>query len=240
MRGGWLPVFVSYVGPYGAVASEAITDGQTRDYWFYLEYKNGDHNEQVLLEVPRESSETLIAKAKDIFGSRVVRPEFQEKGEEIEKHGRIDDTRLPDLPSKHIIKVDTQNHPLPETRSDKATVVVVCPSLATLNVGQGNQYKLHANDQVIAVNKFGTYSFAYLDQGKYLLASQSENANGFEIELEAGKSYYFLQNTFSGSFKGHTMLSRNSAELVMYELNGSYFADWKRRAEKPARVALSH
>jgi hypothetical protein len=27
--------------------------------------------------------------------------------------------------------------------------------------------------------------------------------------------------------KNHTMLSRNSEELVMHELKGSYFSDWK-------------
>jgi hypothetical protein len=59
------------------------------------------------------------------------------------------------------------------------------------------------------------------------LISQSENAYGFELELEAGKSYYFLQNTFDGMFKRETSLSRNSPELVMYLLDGSYYADWK-------------
>jgi hypothetical protein len=33
---------------------------------------------------------------------------------------------------------------------------------------------------------------------------------------------------FEGVLKERTMLSRNSPELVMYELNGSYFSDWKR------------
>jgi len=45
------------------------------------------------------------------------------------------------------------------------------------------------------------------------------------VELEAGKSYYFLQNTFDGIFKSETSLSRNSPELVMYFLDGSYYAE---------------
>lgn len=56
-------------------------------------------------------------------------------------------------------------------KPDKATVVVVCPPLAARNAGFGNQFKLHANDEVVAVNKTGTYSFAYLDPGKYRLIS---------------------------------------------------------------------
>jgi hypothetical protein len=88
---------------------------------------------------------------------------------------------------------------------------------------------LHANDNVVAVNRAGTYSFAYLDPGKYKLVSQSENANGFEMQLEAGKEYYFLQNTFQGALKWDTGLSRNSPELVMYELNGAYYSRWKQK-----------
>jgi hypothetical protein len=239
MRGGWLPVVVAAAGVPGAIASAVIAGIHVHDYWFYLEYKNGDHNEQVLLEVPKESSEKVIGKATSLFGSRVTMPEFQEKGETIEKGEELDEKHLPDLRSKHTMRVDKENHPLPEVKPDKATVVVVCPSLAARNVGLGNQYKLHANDRVIAVNKWGTYSFAYVDPGKYHLVSQSENANGFEIEMEAGKAYYFLQNTFEGTFKGATMLSRNSPELVMYELNGSYFSDWKRKGQDTASASAA-
>jgi hypothetical protein len=44
-----------------------------------------------------------------------------------------------------------------------------------------------------------------------------------------------MQNTFEGIVKGRTMLSRNSPELVMYEVDGSYFSDWKRKS-KPNEV----
>jgi hypothetical protein len=208
-----------------------VTAKHVQEHWFYLEYRNGDHDEKVLLEVPKESSERMISKVQSIFGPRVTMPEFQEKGEAIQKGEDLDEKHIPDLRSQHTVTVDKQNHPLPETKADKATVVVVCPSLAARYAGHGNQFKLHANDHVIAVNKLGTYGFAYLDPGQYTLISQSENANGFKIELQAGKSYYFLQNTFAGIVKEHTMLSRNSPEIVMYELNGSYFSDWRRKSK---------
>jgi hypothetical protein len=73
----------------------------------------------------------------------------------------------------------------------------------------------------------GTYSFAYLDPGKYRLVSQAEDANGFEMELEAGHEYFFLQNAFQGAFKSQTRLSRNSREVVTYLAEGSYLSDWK-------------
>jgi hypothetical protein len=79
-----------------------------------------------------------------------------------------------------------QTHPTPEIKSDKALVVVVCPSPAARYSGKGNQVKLHANDHVVVVNKMGTYGFAYLDPGEYLLVSQTENASGFQMKLEAG------------------------------------------------------
>lgn len=215
----------------GGVLGGIATAMHVQDHWFYLEYKSSDQNEQVLLEVPKESSEQVIAKAQSLFGSRVTMPEFQEKGEAIQKGEELDVKHIPDLRSQHTVTIDKKNHPLPEVKADKATVVVVCPSLAARNAGHGNQFKLHANDHVVAVNKLGTYGFAYLDPGQYNLISQSENANGFTIELEAGKSYYFIQNTFAGIVKGHTMPSRNSPEIVMYELNSSYYSDWKRKSK---------
>ena len=215
MRGG----AVAYLNLPGLIAAAQ----HVTDYWFYLEYKSGDHNEPVLFEIPKGSSEKVIAKARDLFGARIIMPDFEEKSEEV------DPNTLPDLKSKHTFVADKEHHPLPEVKVDKATVVVVCPALETRYTARGNQFKLHANDNVIAVNRAGTYSFAYLDPGKYKLVSQSENANGFEMQLEAGKEYYFLQNTFQGALKWDTGLSRNSPELVMYELNGAYYSRWKRK-----------
>jgi hypothetical protein len=194
--------------------------GHIQNYFFYLEYGSNGKGEQ-LLEVPRESSKDVIAEATRSFGSKVTPSDYQEQGEQI------DPAKLPGAKSKDALKVDKHNHPLPEAKAGKALVVVVCPALAARYAGRGNQFKLHANDRVIAVNKQGTYSFAYLDPGKYRLVSQSENAYGFEMELAAGKSYYFLQNTFGGVLKNDTSLSRHSPELVMYLLNGSYYSDWK-------------
>jgi hypothetical protein len=82
---------------------------------------------------------------------------------------------------------------------------------------------------VVAGNKPGTYSFAYLDPGEYLLASQAENASGLKLTIEAGKDYYFLQNTFMGVFKSRTGLSQQSKEIVLHEMSGAGYADWKRK-----------
>jgi hypothetical protein len=223
MRGGGVAQVISAAGLPGAIAGGVIAGKHVHDYWFYLEYKNGEHNEPVLLAVPEDSSDAVIGKATAVFGSRVTLPVFTEKGE------ATDPEKLPDFKSSQKLKVDKKNHPVPEVKPDQALLVVVCPPLAARYAGSGYQHKLHANDRVVAVNRAGTYSFAYLDPGKYRLVSQSGNANGFDIELEAGKPYYFLQNIFGGGYVTHTTLTRNSPELVMYELDGSYFSDWKRK-----------
>ncbi len=221
MRDDTLSGAVGFLGLTGVAASSVLQLEHVQDYWFYLDYKNGEHNETALLEIPKGFSESVIAKAKSLFGSRVIVPAFQEHGEPV------DPQLLPAIHSKQSIRVDWKNQPLPELKPDKATVVVVCPRIRNYDPAYGNQFKLHANERVIAVNQEGTYSIAYVEPGKYHLVFQSVNANGFHMELEAGKAYYFLQNIFEGTVKNHTMLSRNSEELVMYELNGSYFSDWK-------------
>jgi hypothetical protein len=216
MRGGALSQLV------GGIAGAAIAGKHVSDYWCLLEYKKKDGSTApYLIEVKKESSEQVIAKMKSVFGDKVTVADFAEQPADFDKQ------QLKALQSKHDLKIDREQHPAPELKSDKALVVVVCPPLAARYAGGGNQFKMHANDQVIAVNKMGTYSFAYLEPGKYKLASQSENANGFDMTLEPGKEYYFLQNVFQGSWKGKTTLTRQSKELVTYEMNGAWFSDWK-------------
>lgn len=234
-----------FAAPYGAITKAVFDAGSqthalnslagvllahihVHNHWLYLEYGQGGHSEKALLVLPGNIIDKAIAKAQGVFGERVTIADYPEKGEEIEKDYQIDKSRVPDLKSKHSMKLDQTNHPLPEVKPDKATIVVVCPSLSTRAVGKSEQFKLHANGRVVAVNKWGTYSIAYLDPGMYSLISQSENANGFEMELEAGKTYYFIQETFLGIVKTKTMLSRNSPEVVMYLVEGAYYSDWKR------------
>lgn len=223
MRGGAVAEVVSAIPVGIGMAGPIIASQHVHDYWFYVEYKSGEQSEQVLFEVPKSSSPKVIDKAKNMFGSRVFMSDFPESNESI------DPEKLADYKSKHNVRVDKTNRPVPEVKPDKATIVVVCPPLAARYSGKGNQFKLHANDRVVAVNKAGTYSITYLDPGNYRLVSQSENANGFEMELEAGETYYFLQNTFEGVFRWETALSRNSPELVTYLLSGTYFSDWSRK-----------
>jgi hypothetical protein len=218
MRGGAMAEVV------GGLAGTAIASKHVSHYWCYIETRLPDGTMQpYMIEIPQDWSPKVIQKMQEIFGDKVTVADFPEHEQMIEK------STLKDLQSKHDDRVDTKSHPLPEIKPDKALVVVVCPPTAARAQGMGFQLKLHANDQVIAVNRQGTYSFAYLDPGDYLLATQTENASGFQMKLEAGKDYYFFQDIFMGAWKARTRLSRHTKELVMYEVQGAYFSDWKRK-----------
>ena len=91
-------------------------------------------------------------------------------------------------------------------------------------ISQGPLIKLHANDHVVAVNGWGTYAFAYLDPGDYVLAAQSKDSvSALRIKLEAGKEYYLLEDMV----KDGAILSRHTKELVMHQISGARYADWK-------------
>ena len=203
------------------------------DRWLYLEYRQGEHSEKVLLVMPKATYDEAIVKSQSLFGDRVTIANYPEKGKSVDKDGAIDKSRIPDWKAKYSVTLDQTAHPLPEVKPDKATIVVVCPPPAAIDTGYGTEVRLRANGKVIAVNDMGTYSIAYVDPGKYSLISQSDDANGFEMDLEAGKTYYFIQETVIGAAfvttRIHTMLSRNSPEVVMYLADGAYLSDWKRK-----------
>ncbi len=218
MRGGAMSQVV------GGLVGAAMAAQRVNDYWMYVEYKDKDGKTvPYLMEIDKADADTVIKKSQALFGDRVTITAFTELATDIEKN------TLKDLQSKHEMDPNKKDHPTPELKADKALVVVVCPSLAARYAGKGIQFKFHANDKVVAINKWGTYSFVYLDPGEYTLVSQTENASALKIKLEAGKDYYFLQNTFMGTWKAKTGLSRNAKELVTYEMEGAYYSDWKRK-----------
>ena len=210
----------------GGAAGALAGGGHVNDYLCCLEYRTaGGDIKPYLLEIDKDQSPDVIRHMQDVFGDRASVPEFAENAgvKKIEKD------LLPDIKFKHDMKADKDNHPMPELQEDRALVVVVSPAPATRDTGKGNQVKIHVNDRVEAVNKLGTYSWFYLEPSEYQLVSQAGDASALQITVEAGMDYYFLQNTFSGTFKSNTTLSRHSKELVMYELNGAYYSVWNRK-----------
>ena len=214
MRGGYKSGLIPLVG--GDIVTSTVDK-----FWCFIRYLDDKGQPQsYLLEIDRNHSDAVIARMTAAFGDNVIRLQ-QRVGDEI------DPAKLKDIKSKQSVTVEKQDHPLPELKPDKALIVAVCPPLATRYAGKGIQFKLHANDHVIIIKKEGTYGFAYVDPGDYLLVSQSENANGLAMTLEAGKAYYFFQNIIAGEFKANSTLSQQSKERVMYEIEGSYYSEWR-------------
>jgi hypothetical protein len=175
MRGGAASEVVGAARLPGIFVGNMIGSAHVHSYWFYLEYKDRDRVQPVLLEVPKGSSTQIINRAASLFGSRVTVTDFPEKEfRSIRKTLRC-------ASRGQVLKVNKSHHPEPETKADKATVVVVCPAVAARFAGKGTWFRLHATDQVIAVNRMGTYGLASLAPGKYRLASEAANANGFEM-----------------------------------------------------------
>ncbi len=208
----------------GGIVGALMSSKRISDYWMYIESAGlRGSGTKHMLEIPRESSSQVQDKAKQLFGDRVGVTE-------VRIGTPIDKKTLKDIDSKHTFKMDRKNRPVLEPRPDKALVVVVCPLVAGKSAG-GLQVKVHANDRVILVNQNGSYGFVHLDPGDYQLFSQSVRASALEVKLEAGKGYYFLQDSFS-SAGGLTQLSQHSEELVMLELSGSSYGRWERKPEK--------
>ena len=208
------------LGASGVIANDLLANKSATSCWLYLSYKEVSGKSSILLEMDAGDSADVIAKVTRVLGAKATVVDSA-KGSKVELND------LKDLKSKQLVRIDKKNHPLPEVKADKATIVVVCPRYYSGLLPRSVHFKLHANDHVVAVNMIGTYSIAYLDPGKYRLVSQREDANGFEMELEAGHEYYFLQNALQrGVVPNESVLSQNSPELVMYLIHGAQFSDW--------------
>ena len=226
---GWIAAAVVPVA--GALAASTIAGGRVKDHLCYLERKGGAAA-PLVIEMGSGSADVVQGKIRELFAGKVGNGPTDD-GEAVDKK------TLPELGSKHAVKVIKDAPPFAaQTQAGKALVVVVSPSPEARASGAGFQRKLHANGRVIAINLQGTYGFAYLDPGDYTLVSQAANANGFQITLEEGKEYYFLQNDVGASKaslsgKDRTSLSRHSKDYVLFEVSGAYRSDWKLKPKTP-------
>jgi len=189
----------------------------------YLEYRKADGSTNpYILWVDPKIWDKVIERIKGAFGERVslFSPLVGTK---------IDKDTLKKDPSSYSVKVDKQNRPMGEIKPGKALIVLVCLPFHYRATGQGKEFKLRANDEVVVAYKMGTYGFAYLDPGEYEFMSVADHASTLKLKVEAGKDYYLLQDTKVG-FRTYTPeLSVRPKELVLYELNGTFYADWKKK-----------
>jgi hypothetical protein len=202
---------------FGGLVGAAIHDDTRAAFWCYVEIDSGGAH---LLLIGKDDAQRFREKARATFGERFIEVKFIEVAQKIEKQA------LPEAEVKYDVRADPQQHPEPELKPDQALVVVACPPINTRYAGKGNA-KLHVDGKVIAANEMGTYTFFYLSPGEHTLVSQMGNASSLRLNFEAGKDYYFLQSTSIGWTSPQSLLSRQSKELVMYEVAGSRWATWK-------------
>ncbi|HTI36229.1 MAG TPA: hypothetical protein VL484_01615 [Vicinamibacterales bacterium] len=203
----------------GGLTGAAISAHHVTESLCYLEYRDSDGSTKpYMLVLSTDSAPAVKEKMQAVFGDRVFVTNYSSKAAEIEKK------TLKDIESKHDLKVDKKNHPLPEIVPDKALVVVACPSVPSEG---SDQMKIHANDHVVLVNRSGTYGFFYLEPGEYQVASQAGNAVALQMKVDAGRDYYLVQEPFMGGMKSGTGLSQHSREMVMFLVDALNHAEWK-------------
>ncbi len=146
MRGGALG---QVVGAAGAVVGAPqvgtpISGAKISDYWCYIEYQDDDaRTRSQMLEIAKDVSDRVIDAMMQAFGGRVIRIDFAEHADVVDKK------TVADLQSKHDVRIDKKNRPLPKLEPGKALIVVVCPRIPTWSKVSGIQFKVHANDRAV-------------------------------------------------------------------------------------------
>ncbi len=96
----------------------------------------------------------------------------------------------------------TKDHPLGEIKPDKALIYALRPT----SVGAAIKSFFLCDDEVLGINRGNSYFFAYVEPGKHVFWSKSENVDAVELDVEAGKIYYIQQHVRMGGFRARTKL----------------------------------
>lgn len=82
---------------------------------------------------------------------------------------------------------DKVDKPRGEPDEGMALVYVFRPA----NIGAAIKTWAFADDQFLGVSRANAYYFAQVPPGKHVFWAKAENTSGLEVEVEAGKTYYF-------------------------------------------------
>ena len=213
-------------GLLGGVIAAKIQGGSVTDHWCVIEYvDDAGASHRYLLEVSNEQASDVLALLKRLLPSAVEDVRFAEEQREVSKEG------MAPFDDDYDVTVLKKNcPPIPAAHPESALVVVAAPTVDFDDAGSGGQYRLYVNHNIVAVNKIGTYAFFRLAPGTYSLLSKAGNLSAIDVTVEAGKEYYFFQNTFMGFTSMKTRLTRQTEALVRQEITGMYFAEWHPKA----------
>jgi hypothetical protein len=228
---------LGWFGPAGAMAGAAAAEiasigRDETDYFLYFAERPGVFPGEFVLRVSRGSVAAILQKVKTAFGDRLTVPVLPASSK-VETR-RWYDLDPPPPPSKakagssspkYATGLRKEGFEMPALHSDMGLVFAVSPSIQDQydNVGWGATSVLYANSLPIAINREGTYAFAYLEPGEYQFLSRSgPRASEIRLKVEGGREYYFFQDQANRS-----QLSMHSKELAMFEIRGSYLAEWR-------------
>jgi Protein of unknown function (DUF2846) len=109
---------------------------------------------------------------------------------------------------KYKADTDKKQHPTPEAPADKALIYV----LRTTILGNKVQSKIAVDGDWKGVNRGRNYFFFTVDAGEHYFCSESENQDVLVLKVEAGKTYYLLQEVEPGFLKARTNLIQFTEE----------------------------
>jgi Protein of unknown function (DUF2846) len=109
---------------------------------------------------------------------------------------------------KYKADTDKKQHPTPEAPADKAMIYV----LRTTILGNKVQSKIAVDGDWKGVNRGRNYFFFTVDAGEHYFCSESENQDVLVLKVEAGKTYYLLQEVEPGFLKARTNLIQFTEE----------------------------
>ena len=109
---------------------------------------------------------------------------------------------------KYKADTDKKQHPTPDAPADKALIYVLRPTL----IGNKIQSKIAVDGDWKGVNRGKNYFFFTVEPGERYFCSESENQDFLILNVEAGKTYYFLQEVKPGFMKARTNLVQFTEE----------------------------
>lgn len=102
----------------------------------------------------------------------------------------------------------TKEEALGQIDANRALVYVIRPT----SFGFGVDTWTFSDDKFIGMNRGKSYFYTYLEPGRHLIWTKSENISPLEMSFEPGKTYYFMEHILMGAFTARVKLEPISEE----------------------------
>jgi len=123
----------------------------------------------------------------------------------------------------YVADTDKKTHPAPEVSTNKATIVVLRPTM----MGNKIQTKLAVDGEWKGVNRGKNYFFFTLDPGEHYFCSRAENRSVLTLKVEGGKTYYLQQHVRMGLMKARNKLDVMAEDEAKKKLADCHPSTWE-------------